>query len=212
MRSRGQATPATVPYQSLGPSAQTISYSGPGATPHPAASLPSIGDYRNAPTGTMQPMATVPRRRRAGTRIALVAFAAVAAGSIAFGILAATRDQAAPAAAVPPDAAVTAIVNDAARPDAALLATAPVDAPPADPPKKDASVVRSSEKRTGRLVVRAFPVLTVYVDNRKIHDTPVDMKLPAGKHKLRLVNAEVGTDETLSVTIEENKATTIERN
>ena len=64
----------------------------------------------------------------------------------------------------------------------------------------------------GRLVVRAFPVLTVYVDNKKVHDTPVDMKLPVGKHKLRLVNSEVGKNETLTVTIEENKTATIDRN
>ena len=63
----------------------------------------------------------------------------------------------------------------------------------------------------GRLIVRAFPVLTVFVDNRKIRDTPVDMKLPVGKHKLRLVNPETGKDEQLPITIEESKPITIER-
>ena len=54
--------------------------------------------------------------------------------------------------------------------------------------------------------------MTVYVDNKKIHDTPVDMKLPVGKHKVRLVNTEIGKNETVPVTIEENKTATIERN
>jgi hypothetical protein len=60
-------------------------------------------------------------------------------------------------------------------------------------------------------VVKAFPVLTVFVDNKKIHDTPVDMPLTVGKHKLRLVNSE-GRNEALTVTIEENKPTIIDRN
>ena len=67
-----------------------------------------------------------------------------------------------------------------------------------------------SNSRHG-LVVRAFPVLTVFVDNRKIHDTPVDMKLPVGRHKLKLVNPETSKTEQLTITIEETKPTTIDR-
>jgi hypothetical protein len=36
--------------------------------------------------------------------------------------------------------------------------------------------------------------------------------LTVGKHKLRLVNNELGKDETTTVTIEENKQTLIDRN
>jgi hypothetical protein len=54
-------------------------------------------------------------------------------------------------------------------------------------------------------------VLTVFVDNRKVRDTPVDMKLPVGKHKLKLVNPETGKTESLTITIEGTKPTTIER-
>jgi hypothetical protein len=79
-------------------------------------------------------------------------------------------------------------------------------------PKKDATAQRPGEKRMGRLQVTAYPVLTVYVDNKKIRDTPVDMKLPVGKHKLRLVNTELGKNETLTVTIDDNKPTIIDRN
>jgi hypothetical protein len=77
--------------------------------------------------------------------------------------------------------------------------------------KKGATSARPGEKRMGRLQVKAFPVLTVYVDSIKIHDTPVDIELPAGKHKLRLVSSE-GRDEVVTVTIEENKPTIIDRN
>jgi hypothetical protein len=52
----------------------------------------------------------------------------------------------------------------------------------------------------------------VYVDNHKVHDTPVDMSLSVGKHKLRLVNAENGKDENVPVTIDAKKPTIIERN
>jgi serine/threonine-protein kinase len=172
-----------------------------------------------APTGTMQPMATVPPRKNARTAIAIVAV--VAAGLITFGIVAAVRNQqgtvvaqtdaAAGSAGTPVTETVVGVVHDAAPADAAAVAQAPADAAP-ETPKKDASAGQSGEKRTGRLVVRAFPVLTVYVGNKKIHDTPVDMKLPVGKHKLRLVNTEVGKDETVTVFIEDNKTATIERN
>ena len=54
-------------------------------------------------------------------------------------------------------------------------------------------------------------MLTVFVDNQKVRDTPVDMKLPVGKHKLKLVNPETGKTESLTITIEETKPTTIER-
>ena len=59
--------------------------------------------------------------------------------------------------------------------------------------------------------MRAFPVLTVYVDKRKLHDTPLDIDLPVGKHVLRLVNTDEGKDETVPITISDTKPTTIER-
>jgi hypothetical protein len=75
----------------------------------------------------------------------------------------------------------------------------------AEPAKKDATVVRAShavtEKRTGHLTVQAFPVMTVYIDKKKLHDTPVQVDLPVGKHVVRLVNTEQGKDETVPITI-----------
>ena len=63
----------------------------------------------------------------------------------------------------------------------------------------------------GRLAVHAFPALTVYVDRKKVHDTPVEIPLAVGKHALRLVNAETNHDESVPITITENHTTTIER-
>jgi serine/threonine-protein kinase len=192
-------------------------------------SLGSLGSQGSVPMGSMgsvHPMATVQRPRRRGARIALLLVAVLGVGLITFGVIALRKKQsassgsqdAASAIAATADAGSAAsdtppppVVNDAALPDAAQVVEVPVDAG-AEPPKKDASGSHSGEKRMGRLVVRAFPVLTVYVDNKKIHDTPVDMNLPAGKHRLRLVNPEVGKDESLSVTIEANKTATIDRN
>ncbi|HEY5926291.1 MAG TPA: serine/threonine-protein kinase [Kofleriaceae bacterium] len=234
MRSRGGGTPPhghvpqgqTPPgYQALPPQAYTITDGVSGrASDAPPVSAVSIGDQRQAPTGTMRPMATV-APRRSNARLAIILMALLGAGLITFGIIAATRDKQAPPQppesgseiAVTADAAgsasmpAVAIAHDAALADANEVAAISPDAA-TEPPKKDARDGQPSEKRNGRLVVRAFPVLTVYVDNKKIHDTPVDMKLSVGKHKLRLVNTEVGKDETVTVTIEENKTATIERN
>jgi serine/threonine protein kinase len=230
VRSRGQGTPPQPEYQALPPNSQTIAHGSAGRPPQPTPAVPSMSGYRNTPTGTMQPAATVFPPRKRGTRTVIILVALLGAGLITFGIIAAVgnkdREPTSPGSgsetlATPGSASgssvtpAVAVVNDAAlpsvTPDAAVVAVVPVDAG-TESPQKDASVVKSSEKRMGRLVVRAFPILTVFVDNKKIHDTPVDMKLPVGKHKLRLVNAEVGKDEAVTVTIEDNKTATIERN
>lgn len=236
VRSYGAGTPpSATPYQSLGPTQPTIAHGSVGQLPTatPAAALPSLGDYRNTPThtmqpsGSMQPMATVQPPRKTGARLALAVVSFLAVALVTFGIVSTLRNKTPPDDAEAGSGSAVAVVADAAVPDAPVIAATSTDAPPppvdagvahvvhdaGDPPrpKKDAPAGRPSEKRMGRLVVRAFPVLTVYVDNKKIHDTPVDMKLPVGKHKLRLVNTEVGKNETLTVTIEENKTAIIER-
>jgi hypothetical protein len=63
----------------------------------------------------------------------------------------------------------------------------------------------------GYLSVRAFPVLTVYVDGKKLHDTPLEVDLSVGKHVLRLVNTDVGKDERVPIVISDSKPVTIER-
>nr|MBA3821926.1 PEGA domain-containing protein [Deltaproteobacteria bacterium] len=78
--------------------------------------------------------------------------------------------------------------------------------------KKDASSTQSAHPaRQGMLVVSAFPVLTVYVDNKKRGDTPLTIKLAVGKHVVRLRNRDTGYDERIPVTITENQTMKIDR-
>ena len=179
--------------------------------------MPSLGAARSTPTGTMQPSAVIPQRS-GGKKVLFIVVGAVLAVFTTVVIVAASQSGPKKVSVAPPiDAAIATAEPDASPPDAGV-ADAAVQAAeaPADAGQKDATSTQTThagnQKRTGRLVVHAFPVQTVYVDDRKVHDTPVDMKLSVGKHKLKLVNSETGKVEQLSVTIDESKPTTIERN
>ena len=108
-------------------------------------------------------------------------------------------------------------VTDAGSANAASDANDANDAaaPPVADPKPDAKastqLARPSTEKRGRLQVRAFPSLTVYIDRRKLHDTPLDRQLAVGNHSVRLVNYDIGHDETVNVIIRENQTTIIER-
>jgi serine/threonine-protein kinase len=165
--------------------------------------------------------ATVPgsRGRRAASA-KVVALAATAAIGVVIGAVAliglhsdgsssASRPivadaEQARAAAPPPDAAAIALVAppDAGGADAAQSVT-----------KKDASSIAQvhSGPRAGKLTVLAFPVLTVIVDRKPYGETPLTLALPAGKHVVRLTNSETGHDETVPVTIAEDKTFTLDR-
>jgi len=191
--------------------------------------MPSLGAARSTPTGTMQPSAVIPSRS-GGKKVVFIVVGAVVAVIVAVAVVASTQsggtDQkpepiAAPSgsgSAAPAllDANVAAVQPDAGLQVAAADAAVEVAAATPDAGQKDATSTQTTQagkdKRTGRLIVHAFPVQTVWVDDRKVHDTPVDMKLAVGRHKLKLVNSESGKTETVSVTIDESKPTTIERN
>ena len=56
--------------------------------------------------------------------------------------------------------------------------------------------------KSGRLELRIRPYATVYLDDRKLGDTPLPViTLPVGKHKLRLVNPAFAKDVELNITI-----------
>jgi hypothetical protein len=99
---------------------------------------------------------------------------------------------------------------DAGLTDASL---APLDAALATKkePPANAGARAVPDSRVGELVVSAFPVLTVYVDNRRIGDTPTDVTLPVGRHVVQLVNADLHHDEKLTITISEHQTTRIDR-
>ncbi len=64
-----------------------------------------------------------------------------------------------------------------------------------EPPKPVAA-------KNGKLEFRIRPYATVYLDDRKLGDTPLPaMTVPVGKHKIRLVNAALSKDVELNVVI-----------
>jgi len=214
----------TMPDGSVVPAATPLPMAAP-----PAAAMPSLGAIRNAPTSTIE-RTYVPGKGR-GTKLALLLVALVAGGVIAFGIVAATRGKQAAgpgsaagsqvasltpdAAAAPPpstDAPVVAIAADAAEVPAPRDAAPIADAPPPDAAKKDAPPREPAHPaKYGALDVTAFPVLTVYVGKKKYGDTPLTIKLPVGKHAVRLRNLETGYDEKTTITVTENQTTKIDR-
>ncbi len=224
VRSRGAAASRPQTPQALPHDAQTQ------ADGSPVAALHSLGAQMSAPTGTIEPHAP---RKRTALKVALIALVTIASGAGAFLIVSArqgpAKDEA--AATVPSDAAPTvaeSVIYATPAPDGPAAAAAavpldaaqagPVDAPapisPPDAPKKDASPTPPAHpvsKKYGRLVVRAFPVLTVIVDGKPMGDVPVNLKLTVGPHKVRLTNTERKYSEKVSVEILEDKTVTIER-
>jgi serine/threonine-protein kinase len=201
-----------------------------------AAAVPSLSSVMQARTGTLDHGA---KRPRPIGKILAVAAITIASGVLAFGIVKAVKPskttgsgdtgQVAIAGSAGGSASGASVVHptvaDAGMPDAPPEARGPKPEAPAvdasvadaaaDAPQKDASSTQTAhpvaEKRYGRLVVRAYPVLTVYVDGKKIGDTPIELKQAVGKHSVRLVNTYSGHDETLQVEIKDNQTKTIER-
>ncbi|PZR09651.1 MAG: serine/threonine protein kinase [Archangium gephyra] len=56
--------------------------------------------------------------------------------------------------------------------------------------------------KNGRLELRIRPYATVFLDDRKLGDTPLPTQsVPVGRHKLRLVNESLGKNVTLDIVI-----------
>jgi serine/threonine-protein kinase len=185
----------------------------------PAVSMPSLGALHSAET-------RISRRARMRT-LAILVGALVASTGIAFGIVTLARKKSTPssgstvvtangpeAGPAIADTPQTPVQIDAAPPPEpdAPVAPPPVDAGPSPDAQKDVPTARPQEsKRYGTLSVTAWPTLTVYVDSKRLGDTPNSFKVAVGKHQLRLRNSETGYDEKLSVTITENHTTKIDR-
>ncbi len=207
-RRSGGATP-------LPPNAATIGAGSNLMTPPPA--LPSLGEARAAPTSTIDYGRPKKPRRLALALIALGVL--VAAGAATFAIVSAVGGKGKPALDAfheapvppPPQPAAAVPVDAQAQPVAIDAAPVPIDAAPPDAPEKQAASHAPAVEKKGRLVVSAMPVLTVYVDKKRIHDTPVDIPLTVGRHQVRMVNADVNHDETITVTITDGKTTTVDR-
>jgi serine/threonine-protein kinase len=90
----------------------------------------------------------------------------------------------------------------------AVAVVAEVDAGTEETPVVDAGVAVAVEPpkpvaaKNGKLEFRIRPYATVYLDDRKLGDTPLpSMTVPVGKHKIRLVNASLSKDVELNVVI-----------
>ncbi len=199
-----------------------------------AHALPSLGAVMSAPTATMQPPLRVappdaPTITQPGTgtakKLALVLGITGLSGLATFAIVSVVKPgkTSAPAIAEGSDAAVAAVVAPAVKPtltpptptpipslDAAVAEV--VDAGSASTGsgsgEKEETAPKPAHVPSGTLSVTHFPIVTVFVDGRKLHDSPVtDYPLPAGHHTLRITNADMHIDQTLPITIEPGKLT-----
>jgi len=72
--------------------------------------------------------------------------------------------------------------------------------------------VATKSQARGRLTVHADPYADVWIDGRCSSTTPiVDLVLPVGRHRVRLVNEPGGRDETIVVTIDAAKTVLVEK-
>ena len=230
-RSKGGITPTPASPHAATITAEPSGYGG--TAPQIAAASPSLSSVMQARTGTLE----APRKSKAG-KIAAVVLVTGLSGAATFAIVSATRggsksdspgsgtnvvastnsgsdagSQPAVNPSVPLDAAVAPPI------DAPLPVTPPppppVDAGVPDAPKKDANPtpqVQAGSKKLGTLTVHAFPVVTVYLDGKRLRDTPINqLSVPVGKHTVRLKNTDSAVDEKIPITIIEGKDTPIER-
>jgi serine/threonine protein kinase len=215
-RSKGAVTPAV----SLPPGAATIADGQVGMGAHAAHASPSLSSVMQARTGTID----APPNTKRAAKIAGIVLVTAASAAGAFAIVSASRGKS--SSEPPPAVATGPAVQPAATvlPDAAPIdapASGPADAPPADAvpvdaaPQKDASpsepAQRVEAKQQGFVEVKAFPVLTVILDGKRLGDTPIKKKVAVGKHTLRLVNTDRNYDEKVPIVITADKVTTIER-
>jgi serine/threonine-protein kinase len=92
--------------------------------------------------------------------------------------------------------------------DAAPPARQPADAAPqAKPPERIPKIKKNLGE--GRLLIKANPWAKIYVDGKHIGQTPKEVKLSVGKHRVRLVNTTTGAAKNRRVTIKKGALTTI---
>jgi serine/threonine protein kinase len=191
----------------------------------PVSASPSLSSMMQARTGTLAPSTEQTTNVAHGSskvaKIAAVAAITLASGVLAFGIVSVigkSRSKAAPAAAGSGSEVEAAHVTaDASTPDVAVIAMTIPDAAIADAPPESiktngsAATTVHAEQKFGQLSVNAYPILTVYVDGKKIRDTPVTIRVPVGKHTVRLVNVDIHHDEKVPIQITEGQTTKLER-
>ena len=82
---------------------------------------------------------------------------------------------------------------------------------PAKEPEKPRTVVKPVARK-GKLTIDTKPWTEVYLGERKLGITPLlNIELPAGRHKLKVVNKSRGINETLNVVVKAGKQTTVKK-
>jgi hypothetical protein len=67
--------------------------------------------------------------------------------------------------------------------------------PAAEPSPRDPA----RQAGEGRLFVNATPWATVYLDGQRIGDTPIERRVPAGTHRVRLVYKQWAEEQVVEV-------------
>ncbi len=82
----------------------------------------------------------------------------------------------------------------------------------ADAPSRRAPKKSARKKGTGQLTIDTTPWTVVYLGDKKLGMTPLQgVKLPSGKHRLRLSNPNSGAEASIVVTIRAGRTTRIRR-
>ncbi|MEQ9501851.1 MAG: protein kinase [Deltaproteobacteria bacterium] len=81
-----------------------------------------------------------------------------------------------------------------------------------DAPSRRAAKKSARKKGTGQLTIDTTPWTVVYLGDKKLGMTPLQgVKLPSGKHRLRLSNPNSGAEASIVVTIRAGRTTRIRR-
>ncbi|MEW6429984.1 MAG: serine/threonine-protein kinase [Myxococcota bacterium] len=139
------------------------------------------------------------RPKRTGLLLALagVALAGVVGGALMMrDRLGGEPSDGTPPVAAPPLAMDAGVAESTApTPDAGAVAIDAGSVVEAPAPDAGTAPVDVAQPRPARLELRIRPYATVYLDGKKLGDTPLKTQtVPAGKHTLRLVNETLGKD------------------
>jgi serine/threonine-protein kinase len=122
--------------------------------------------------------------------LAVLAAVAVGAGIVGLGKLVGRRWEPTPTAAPAP------VPVPASTPASTPEPFAPSAGPQRGPESRGESATTSppAPARPATLTVNAAPWATVYVDGERVGDTPVELQLPPGHHRVRAVHPRSGED------------------
>jgi serine/threonine-protein kinase len=118
-------------------------------------------------------------------------------------------------AAIPADAGRPASAIAVASPEAPRPAPTPKPTPapaPRPTPRPAPLAATASTAEPGELVILVKPWATIWLNNKQVGATPFRKKLPSGRYVVRLANEDLGKNETIGITVESNKTTSLGRN